>query len=48
MMDDMMMMGNKPKEDEGPGGCVMCLQATWDGIYVSYYKAYILFVFIYF
>ena len=22
-------------EDEGPNGCIICLQATWDVIYVS-------------
>ena len=26
----------KKDEDEGPNGCIVCLQATWDVIYVSY------------
>ena len=25
----------KAEEPEGPNGCIVCLQATWDVIYVS-------------
>ena len=36
-MDDMMMMMmEEKKEDEGPNGCIQCLGATWEVIYVSY------------
>ena len=34
-MDDMMMMEEKKEEDEGPNGCIKCLGATWEVIYVS-------------
>ena len=27
---------NKPKEDEGPNGCIKCLEATWTVIYGIY------------
>ena len=30
-----MMMEKKKEEDEGPNGCLVCLEATWKGIYVS-------------
>ena len=29
------MMMEKKKEDEGPNGCLVCLEATWNGIVVS-------------
>ena len=29
------MMMDKKKEDEGPNGCLVCLEATWNGIVVS-------------
>ena len=29
------MMEEKKEEDEGPNGCVKCMGATWEGIYVS-------------
>ena len=29
-----MMMEKKKEEDEGPNGCLVCLEATWKGIYV--------------
>jgi len=28
----------KAEEDQGPNGCIVCLQATWDVIYVSYHQ----------
>ena len=27
----------KKEEDKGPNGCMVCLQATWDVVYVSSY-----------
>ena len=35
-MDGMMMMEEKKKEDEGPNGCLVCLEATWNGIVAVY------------
>ena len=32
------MMMEKKKEDEGPNGCLVCLEATWNGIVVSIYN----------
>ena len=35
MDGDMMMDKKKEEEDKGPNGCLVCLEATWNGMVVS-------------
>ena len=37
MDGDMMMDKKKEEEDKGPNGCLVCLEATWNGMVVSKY-----------